>query len=514
MKNAKGICLTLALCMGLSPVASAATSIQAAPNQSKIYVDGKEVRLSAYTIKQNNYFKLRDLAYVLSDSHKQFDVTWDNGMGAVKIVPNRAYSTAGHTLTSSAGAGKATPSFNTFLYGGKEIALTAYDIGGNNFVKLRDVGKLLNCSVEWDAATNAIVVDSSKGYTEESGLSQEAKKALQRVTYYGDRSKCTISQKQMEAYGQKLLDECGDIYETPEETDVFLADLENNGNPYLVVSRPAPGIGAYAPVVYSYVNGKVQMLCDCWDGSASGGYVSWQKDGRVLYTEWETNDTTGWRNDISNKYYTFFNGELVEYTEPKEGEWGSEQASPTLYELCYPGFEESERCTNVIEAANALLEAGRGSVQTERGKMAAAMLEKLTSSNYANLAQAQLIDLNGDGMEELFVLDSFSANLYYWQNGKLMSKETGIWAGGALNWYLCRDTATGELGIEYESIGGGDFSGGSHTFYYLSHTTETTQAEYEAAAARNVRMEALGGDTVSVTNHRDETRAALQAMLK
>ena len=47
-----------------------------------------------------------------------------------------------------------------------------------------------------------------------------------------------------------------------------------------------------------------------------------------------------------------------------------------------------------------------------------------------------------------------------WQGGALQEKFVGANAGGTLRWYLCRDAETGELGIECESIGGGDFSGG------------------------------------------------------
>ena len=126
--------------------------------------------------------------------------------------------------------------------------------------------------------------------------------------------------------------------------------------------------------------------------------------------------------------------------------------------------------------------------------------------HYASLAQAQLIDLNGDGMEELFVLDSFGQPLLL---AEREPHEQGdrIWAGGALNWYLCRDTATGELGIEYESIGGGDFSGGSHTFYYLAHHRDYPGG-VQRQRLRAMSVWRLWGDTVSVTNHRDETRAA------
>ena len=51
-------------------------------NTSKILIDGEEVSLKAYTIKGNNYFKLRDLAAALG-----FNADWDNTTKTVTIHP-------------------------------------------------------------------------------------------------------------------------------------------------------------------------------------------------------------------------------------------------------------------------------------------------------------------------------------------------------------------------------------------------------------------------------------------
>lgn len=55
-------------------------------NISKIYKDGAEVSLTAYTIEGNNYFKLRDIA-------KAFDfcVTWDDINSTIGIDTSKSY---------------------------------------------------------------------------------------------------------------------------------------------------------------------------------------------------------------------------------------------------------------------------------------------------------------------------------------------------------------------------------------------------------------------------------------
>ncbi|MGO4373315.1 hypothetical protein AB4Z21_21620 [Paenibacillus sp. MCAF20] len=47
-----------------------------------------------------------------------------------------------------------------------EAPLKAYNIGGNNYFKLRDIAKVFNIGVTWDASTSTIGIDTSLAYTE------------------------------------------------------------------------------------------------------------------------------------------------------------------------------------------------------------------------------------------------------------------------------------------------------------------------------------------------------------
>jgi hypothetical protein len=51
------------------------------------------------------------------------------------------------------------------LVNGKNTSFDAYNISGNNYFKLRDVGAAFGFGVDWDGAKNTIVIDTSKGYT-------------------------------------------------------------------------------------------------------------------------------------------------------------------------------------------------------------------------------------------------------------------------------------------------------------------------------------------------------------
>jgi cold shock CspA family protein len=56
------------------------------PTTSKIYKDGKEISLTAYTINGNNYFKLRDIAKAFN-----VGVFWDGKTNTITIDTSRDY---------------------------------------------------------------------------------------------------------------------------------------------------------------------------------------------------------------------------------------------------------------------------------------------------------------------------------------------------------------------------------------------------------------------------------------
>lgn len=62
----------------------------------------------------------------------------------------------------------AEPSTQTFFVDGQQIQMEAYAIGGNNYVKLRDVGRAVDFGVVYDGATNSVRMDSAAPYTEEA----------------------------------------------------------------------------------------------------------------------------------------------------------------------------------------------------------------------------------------------------------------------------------------------------------------------------------------------------------
>ncbi len=139
----------------------------ALPAQSTVLINGVNVNFDAYTIDENNYFKLRDLAMALNGTTKQFEVIWDEANSAIRLTTNSAYTSVGNELTVSENRTAATAISTTsrIYMDGVEINLKAYQIGSSNYFKLRDVGAVMNFGIEWEDSLKTIVIDTSTGYT-------------------------------------------------------------------------------------------------------------------------------------------------------------------------------------------------------------------------------------------------------------------------------------------------------------------------------------------------------------
>ncbi len=75
---------------------------------------------------------------------------------------------------------KATLSTNRILVDGQEVHLTAYNINGNNYVMLRDVGRAVVFNVYWDSDAKCVQVESKKPYTGEAPVTSAETKPVEQ----------------------------------------------------------------------------------------------------------------------------------------------------------------------------------------------------------------------------------------------------------------------------------------------------------------------------------------------
>ncbi|MBE6030349.1 MAG: phosphodiester glycosidase family protein [Clostridiales bacterium] len=133
----------------------------------KIQVDGVSKDLYAYNINGNNYFKLRDIAAILDGTDAQFEVGYDNATKAVSMNVGRPYTEVGGEMASAPNETltvKKTPS--KIYVNGRLLDATVYNIHGNNYFMLREIGKAIDFGITWDNSTKMIGIDSDASYKE------------------------------------------------------------------------------------------------------------------------------------------------------------------------------------------------------------------------------------------------------------------------------------------------------------------------------------------------------------
>ena len=147
------------------PTAGAANALTAVPTRTKgqaVYVGSTRVYPTGYNINDNNYFKLRDVGKLAG-----FGVDWNEDTRTVEISTTRtAPELTGIADTAVTGA-TAKPTDQRITVDGKEVSMTAYKIKGNNYVKLRDIGKTINFGVSFNMATKAVSIDPNGTYVAE-----------------------------------------------------------------------------------------------------------------------------------------------------------------------------------------------------------------------------------------------------------------------------------------------------------------------------------------------------------
>ena len=161
MKKFLALILCLALMCSVLSVGASAAAVMLSPQN--LSVDGRNITCEKYNIDGSNYFKLRDLAFLLKDTAAVFGVDYSESDNSVIVVPGMPYEPNGSELVVGADkSATAVPSAqHIWIMGTDSDGLSIYNIGGNNYFKLRDMGTALGFLVDYDAATNTAIVTTS-----------------------------------------------------------------------------------------------------------------------------------------------------------------------------------------------------------------------------------------------------------------------------------------------------------------------------------------------------------------
>ena len=128
-----------------------------------LIINGKEIEAYSYFIKDNNYFKLRDLAYILNGTEKQFEISYNEETNSIAIIQGQPYTIIGTEMTKIR---ERPPQLTTsrIYFNGEELEMTVCTVDGSTYFGLRDIGELLNFGIDWGKDNDMIIIDTSKDY--------------------------------------------------------------------------------------------------------------------------------------------------------------------------------------------------------------------------------------------------------------------------------------------------------------------------------------------------------------
>ena len=146
---------------------SPAQNAAANPTNDSLTADGELQSPTVYKINGSNYFKIRDLAAILNGTSKQFSVGYDAALNSVTATTGEGYEKQEGDLAGAPEGGEKTAviSNDSIYIDGEKVEAEVYKIDGNNYFKLRDLGKALDFYVGW-TAERGVYIETAEPYAE------------------------------------------------------------------------------------------------------------------------------------------------------------------------------------------------------------------------------------------------------------------------------------------------------------------------------------------------------------
>ena len=144
--------------LSVTLASAAAASPKVAVSDHKFMVNGKAVTPQAYNVDGYNYFKLRDVAYLLSDTTAPFNVTWTPSQSSViNLISGQKYQKVGGELSASTLSSlKVSASTFKVLLNGSAVSFRGYLINDNNYYSIADIADAIGFEAGWDNATRTV----------------------------------------------------------------------------------------------------------------------------------------------------------------------------------------------------------------------------------------------------------------------------------------------------------------------------------------------------------------------
>lgn len=184
--NKKFVATLTGAVMLMTSTAFAVETSSVIPSADEIRLNGtKTLSMVGYQINGSNYYKLRDLAYSLMGTSGDFSIDY-NGSHISIDTTGRYKPVGGEINTTINTEAKANKNNKSLYVDGNIVNITAYEIAGNNYMKLRDICGVIGVDVGYDAISRVVsLVTSNTPTTQATPDKQDVNSAKPSVPSNG-----------------------------------------------------------------------------------------------------------------------------------------------------------------------------------------------------------------------------------------------------------------------------------------------------------------------------------------
>jgi hypothetical protein len=135
-------------------------NVPAVPVLYTVSVYDQNYTLQAFKINGHDYFKLRDIAFILKETIIRFDVRWDIRKSAIYIKSGYEYHKTGGELIISDTEQTAVPVSSKIYFNDKISDYFAYFINGNTYMKITDIAEGVGFQADIDTESPKVIIKS------------------------------------------------------------------------------------------------------------------------------------------------------------------------------------------------------------------------------------------------------------------------------------------------------------------------------------------------------------------
>lgn len=134
-------------------------SLTASKSGARLIVNDREAEVAGYTVDNSNYYKIRDVAMLLRTTGSKFNVEWNSDLNAISILTGIKYVVVGGELDFEHSPMMNVEENSAPIYAdGEKVRMTAYNINGSTYFKIRDLADIVGFSVDWDGDRQAVII--------------------------------------------------------------------------------------------------------------------------------------------------------------------------------------------------------------------------------------------------------------------------------------------------------------------------------------------------------------------